>query len=46
MEDEFTNTGDVREEFDEDDPFVGQARDRPAPSFRVGNMFTRVTLLH
>ena len=36
MEDEFTDTGDLREEFDEDDPFVGQAHDRPAPSFRVG----------
>lgn len=36
VEDEFTDIGDLREEFDEDDPFVGQARDRPAPSFRVG----------
>ena len=35
FEDEFTETGDIREEFDEDDHFVGQARDRPAESFRV-----------
>ena len=35
FEDEFTETSDIREEFDEDDHFVGQARDRPAESFRV-----------
>jgi hypothetical protein len=28
--------GELREEFGVDDPFVGQRRDRPAPSFRVG----------
>ena len=36
MEDEFTDASNVHEEFDTDDPFVGQAHDRPAPSFRVG----------
>ena len=35
LEDCFTETGAVREEFDEDDVFVGQRRDRPAPTFRV-----------
>ena len=35
MEDQFTDGGEVREEYDEDEFFVGQARDRPAPSFRV-----------
>lgn len=34
-EDHFTEGGVLREEFDEDDAFVGQVRDRPAPSFRV-----------
>ena len=28
--------GELREEFDIDAPFVGQRRDKPAPSFRVG----------
>jgi hypothetical protein len=32
-EDEFIEDGNVREEYDEDDHFVGQRRDRPAPSF-------------
>ena len=36
---EFTEIGDIREEFDEDDHFVGQARDRPAESFRVKSGF-------
>ena len=36
MEDKFTDIGDLYEEFDEDDPFVRQARDRPTPLFRVG----------
>lgn len=35
IEDQFTDGGDVREDYDEDDFFVGQSRDRPAPSFRV-----------
>jgi hypothetical protein len=35
VEDEFTEEGDVREEFGEDDHFVGHKRDRPPPSFRV-----------
>ena len=35
FEDEFIEIGDIREEFDEDDHFVGQARDRPAKLFRV-----------
>ena len=30
FEDEFTEIGNVREEYDEDEHFVGQARDRPA----------------
>jgi hypothetical protein len=36
MEDEFTAAGDHREEYAADDHFVGQRRDRPEPSFRVG----------
>jgi hypothetical protein len=28
--------GELREEFGVDAPFVGQRRDRPTPSFRVG----------
>jgi hypothetical protein len=35
-EDELDDDGEVREEFAEDDDFVGQRRDRPLPSFRVG----------
>ena len=35
FEDEFTEAGNVREEYDEDEHFIGQARDRPAESFRV-----------
>ena len=35
FEDEFTETGNVREEYDEEDHFVGQARDHLAESFRV-----------
>ena len=35
FEDQFTEAGDVREEYDEDEHFVGQARDRPLESFRV-----------
>ena len=35
FEDEFTKTDNVWEEYDEDEHFVGQARDRPAESFRV-----------
>ena len=35
FEDEFTEIGDIREEFDEDNHFVEQARDCPAESFRV-----------
>ena len=35
FEDEFTETGNVREEYDEDEHFIGQTRDRPAKSFRV-----------
>ena len=35
FEDEFIETSDIREKFDEDDHFVGQAQDRPTKSFRV-----------
>ena len=35
FEDEFTETGNVQEEYNADEHFVGQARDRPAESFRV-----------
>ena len=35
FEDEFTETGNVHEEYDEDKHFVSQARDCPAESFRV-----------
>jgi hypothetical protein len=34
-EDEFIEDGNVRKEYDEDDHFVGQRQDCPAPSFRV-----------
>ena len=36
IEDQFTDGGDVREDYDEDEPFVGQSHDRPTPTFRVG----------
>ena len=36
MEDEFTEEGDVRKEYGEDDHFVGHRCDRPPPSFRIG----------
>ena len=36
MEDEFTAAGDHREEYAADDHFVGQRRDLPEPTFRVG----------
>jgi hypothetical protein len=35
LEDRFTTDGDIREEYAEDDHFVGQVCDRPLPSFRV-----------
>jgi hypothetical protein len=35
LEDQFIADGTVREEYDEDDHFVGQRCDRLAPSFRV-----------
>ena len=35
FEDQFTEAGDVPEEYDEDERFVGQAQDRPLESFRV-----------
>ena len=35
FEDQFTEAGDVREEYDEDEHFVGQARDLPLESFQV-----------
>ena len=35
FEDEFTEIGDICEEFDEDDHFVGQAQDCLVESFRV-----------
>ena len=35
FEDEFTETGNVWEEYDEDKHFVGQARDRPTESICV-----------
>jgi hypothetical protein len=31
--DQFMEDGSVHKEYDEDDHFVGQRRDRPAPSF-------------
>ena len=36
VEDEFTEEGAVREEYGEDDHFVGHRCDRPPPSFRIG----------
>ena len=36
VEDEFTEEGHVREEYGEDDHFVGHRCDRPPPSFRIG----------
>jgi hypothetical protein len=33
--DEFIEDGNIRKEYNEDDHFVGQRQDRPAPSFRV-----------
>ena len=36
VEDEFTTKNDFREEYCEDDHFVGPRCDRPPPSFRVG----------
>ena len=33
VEDEFTEAGDVHEEYGEDDHFVGHRCDRPPPSF-------------
>ena len=35
FDDQFTTDGDIREEYEEDDHFVGQVRDRLQPSFRV-----------
>ena len=35
FEDQFMEAGDVREEYDENEHFVGQARDHPLESFRV-----------
>jgi hypothetical protein len=35
VEDEFIEDGSVHKEYDEDDHFVGQRRDRHTPSFRV-----------
>ena len=35
FEDQYRETGDVCEEFDEDNHFIEQARDHPAESFRV-----------
>jgi hypothetical protein len=35
-EDQFIEDGGHREEFAEDDAYVGELRDRPLPSFRVG----------
>jgi hypothetical protein len=40
LEDQFVEDGNVCKEYDEDDHFIGQRRDRPALSFRVsGNLF-------
>ena len=36
VEDQYAEDGDIREEFAEDDIYVGQMRGRPLPSFRVG----------
>ena len=36
VEDEFTEEGDVHEEYGEDDRFVGHRCDRPPPSFWIG----------
>jgi hypothetical protein len=42
VEDEFNDDSIVREEYDEDAPFVGRRRNRLAPSFRVGrDVFSR-----
>ncbi len=35
LEDQYNEAGTSREEFDEDEVYIGQRRDRPAPSFRV-----------
>lgn len=35
LEDQFAEDGELREEFGEDDAFIGEIRDRPQPSFRV-----------
>jgi hypothetical protein len=35
IDDQFIEDGSVREEYEEDDQFLGQRRDRPTPSFRV-----------
>ena len=34
--DEFTEEGDVRKEYSDDDHFIGHRCDRPPPSFRIG----------
>ncbi len=34
-EDQYTEVGAMREEFDDDEVYIGQRRDRPPPSFRV-----------
>ena len=36
MEDEFTEEGDVREEYGKDDHFIGHRCDHPSLSFRIG----------
>lgn len=35
LEDQFAEDGELREEFGEDEAYVGEIRDRPQPSFRV-----------
>ena len=37
VEDEFTEQGDIHEEYGEDDHFVGHRCDRPPPSFQIGH---------
>ena len=40
VEDQYVEDGGIREEFADDEAFVGQLRDRPLQSFRVGrNLF-------
>ena len=46
MEDEFTEEGDVREEYGEDDHFVVHRCDRPPLHFELAVIFMLDILLH